>query len=76
MDSTVPEPAWLDVRGASQRALVSSSTILREVRAGRLRAVRVGGRRSLRFRPAWIDTWLLEGSEEFAEQQQQLAVRR
>lgn len=33
--------------------------IYREVEAGRLRAVRVGGRRELRLTADWIDTWLL-----------------
>ena len=29
-----------------------------KVRAGRLRAARVGGRRELRFRAAWLDEYL------------------
>jgi excisionase family DNA binding protein len=49
---------WLTVRHAASRAAVSEGTIKREVRRGRLRAARVGGRRSLRFRPSWVDAWL------------------
>ena len=49
---------WLTLRHAAARAAVSEATIKREVRAGRIRFARVGGRRCLRFRPEWIDTWL------------------
>jgi excisionase family DNA binding protein len=37
---------------------VGDKCIYREVRAGRLRAARVGGRRELRFRAAWLDEYL------------------
>lgn len=53
------EPVWLDVAGAARRVLVSSATILREVRAGRLLGYRVGGRKCWRFRPADVDSWLM-----------------
>jgi excisionase family DNA binding protein len=49
---------WLTVKQAAQRAQCGSKTLYREVQAGRLRAVRVGGRRSLRFRAEWVDRWL------------------
>jgi excisionase family DNA binding protein len=52
-----PSP-WLTVAEAAQRARCGVKTVYREVRAGRLRAARIGGRRELRLRPEWVDTWL------------------
>ena len=49
---------WLTVREAADRARCGVRLIYREVRARRLRAARVGGRRELRMRAEWIDTWL------------------
>ena len=49
---------WLTVHDAAARARCGTKTLQREVAAGRLHAVRVGGRRSLRFRAEWIDQWL------------------
>jgi excisionase family DNA binding protein len=49
---------WLTVKQAAERAQVGPRLIYREVRAGRLKAARVGGRRELRFLPAWVDAWL------------------
>jgi len=49
---------WLTLRSAAARAAVSEATIKREVRSGRIRCARVGGRRHLRFRAEWIDAWL------------------
>ena len=54
-------PAWLKVHDAAVRARCGDKIIYREVAAGRLRGVRVGGRRSLRFRADWIDAWLEAG---------------
>ena len=51
-------PVWLVTSEAAERARVGPKTIFREVRAGRLKAARVGGRRELRFRAAWVDAWL------------------
>ncbi len=53
-----PAPTWLKIDDAANRAQCGEATIRREVRAGRLHAVKVGGRRSLRFRDEWIDEWL------------------
>jgi excisionase family DNA binding protein len=52
-----PSP-WLTVAEAAQRARCGVKTLYREVRAGRLRAARIGGRRELRLRPEWVDAWL------------------
>ena len=49
---------WLTVKQAAARAQVEPGTIYKEVRAGRLRAARIGGRRDLRFREHYIDEWL------------------
>lgn len=49
---------WLTVEQAANRAQVGKTTIYSEVKAGRLRAARVGGRRELRFRAEFIDQWL------------------
>jgi excisionase family DNA binding protein len=57
--TTAPMPSpWLRIDEATSRAQCGGKTIYAEVRAGRLSAVRVGGRRSLRFRAEWVDEWL------------------
>jgi excisionase family DNA binding protein len=61
---TIPTPTpWRTVSQGATRALVGPRTIYNEVRAGRLRAARVGGRRELRFKDEWIDAWLEQTSE-------------
>jgi len=49
---------WLTVKQAAARAQVGVKLLYREVAADRLRAARIGGRRDLRFRAEWIDSWL------------------
>lgn len=56
-----PSP-WLTVEEAAERARCGVKTIYREVRAERLRAARIGGRRELRLQPEWVDQWLLEST--------------
>jgi len=63
MTTPVDKP-WLTIVQASERAQVSVPTLRREIRAGRLRAVRVGGRLALRFTPGMIDAWLMAGEIE------------
>ena len=54
-----PTP-WLTVREAAGRAKCGIKLIYREVKAERLQATRVSGRRTLRFLAEWIDAWLLD----------------
>ena len=51
---------WWTRRDAAAYVHVSEATIGREVRRGRLRHTRVGGRRALRFRREWLDAWLTD----------------
>lgn len=53
-----PSP-WLTVAEAADRARCGPKLIYREVKAGRLKAAKVGGRRELRMLPEWIDQWLM-----------------
>ena len=53
--STTP---WLTVKQGATRAQCGRRQLYEAVQRGDLRAVRVGGRGELRFRPAWIDEWL------------------
>lgn len=53
---------WLKVADAAERAGVSRDTIYTAVEVGKIRHVRIGGRRSLRFKTDWVDAWL----EQFA----------
>jgi excisionase family DNA binding protein len=49
---------WLTTAEAAKRGKVGSKSIYAAVRAKRLRAARIGGRRELRFLAAWVDQWL------------------
>ena len=57
--ATVTESPWLTVREAAERSRCGVKVIYREVKAGRLRAARIGGRRELRLLAAWVDEWLI-----------------
>jgi len=61
-DTTVAQVSssspWLTATEAAERARVSKDLVYAEVRAGRLRAARVGGRRAIRTRAEWVDAWL------------------
>lgn len=49
---------WRTVPQAAKAAQCGPKMIYDEVRKGRLRAARIGGRRDLRIHQRWIDEWL------------------
>jgi excisionase family DNA binding protein len=53
-----PDSPWWRVRDAARHARCGPKIIYRAVASGQLRAVRLGGRRELRLRPDWVDSWL------------------
>jgi excisionase family DNA binding protein len=59
VEQGVTSTPWLTVNEAADRARCGPKLIYREVRAGRLQAARVGGRRELRLLSEWVDEWLL-----------------
>jgi excisionase family DNA binding protein len=58
-ESPDPPSPWLTAAQAARYAnLKSTKTVYAAVRAKRLRAARIGGRRELRFLAAWVHEWL------------------
>ena len=57
---------WLTVMQAAAIVQVHPTTVLREIRSGRMRHVRVAGRRTIRLRQSWLDAWLDLGSADQA----------
>ncbi len=49
---------WLSVAEGAEYAGVSRDTIYTACERNELHHVRVGGRRSMRLKPEWIDEWL------------------
>lgn len=49
---------WLTVAEAAQYARVNCATIYTACERRGVRQVRVGGRRTIRLKPEWIDAWL------------------
>jgi hypothetical protein len=54
---------WRTLKEGAVRANRSPRFLAREIRAGRVRAARVGGRREYFLRDEWIDEWLESLSE-------------
>jgi excisionase family DNA binding protein len=52
------ESPWLTTQEAASRARCGVKVIYREVRKGKLKAAKLGGRHELRLRAAWVDAWL------------------
>jgi excisionase family DNA binding protein len=66
MEQLQPSPVsiiWLTPEQAAARAQVGKRVVYNEVKAGRLRAARIGGRRELRLKPEWVDFWLEQSAE-------------
>ena len=53
-----PRSPWWVAHEAAAHLRISKQTLYNEVKHGRLRAARIGGRRSLRFLPEWCDEYL------------------
>jgi len=49
---------WLNVGEGAEYAGLSRDTIYTACERKELRHARVGGRRSIRLKPEWIDAWL------------------
>lgn len=49
---------WLTVPEAAARAKTGRNFIYDAIRAGRLRAVRLGARNDIRIHISWLDAWL------------------
>jgi excisionase family DNA binding protein len=57
-NTTSNDSQWLRLPDAAKIAQCSVLTLRREIRSGRLRAVRVGGRKLIRVHRHAIDEWL------------------
>jgi excisionase family DNA binding protein len=54
-----PSPdEWLDLPAAAKEVKVSTATLRREAKRGKLRHARIGGRKCIRLRRAWVNEWL------------------
>ena len=58
MDATISP--WKTIKQAAARVHRGPRFLAREIKAGRLRAARVGGRGEYVLRDEWIDAWLEE----------------
>jgi hypothetical protein len=69
--SRVLDSPWLNLDDAARYASgdtlterghvrIGPRSLKRAVKAGRLRAARIGGRKQLLFRREWIDAWILD----------------
>ncbi len=49
---------WLTVAEGAEYSGLSRDTIYTACERGELRHARIGGRRAIRLKPAWIDEWI------------------
>ena len=57
--TTANDSPWLTAPEAAARAKCSTKFLYRAIRAGKLRAVRLGARNDIRIHVGWLDAWLL-----------------
>ena len=55
---TTPKAPWRNLRGAAAKTGRGKRFLLNEIKAGRLRAALIGGRREVITCDAWLDDWL------------------
>jgi excisionase family DNA binding protein len=53
---------WLTLQQAADAAQVGPKLLRREIKAGRLRAAKIGGRGDIRIHREWLDAWLVASS--------------
>ena len=53
-----PATPWLTLKEAAAYARCGTRIAYQAIRRGELRHVRVGGRKEIRVKAAWIDAWL------------------
>ena len=58
MTGNGPTSPWLTATDAATYLKRGRRFVLREIHAGRLRAVRIGGRREILTRAEWLDAWV------------------
>jgi len=58
MQETPSSSPWMNLAEAAEYARRGRRSLAREIKAGRLKAARVGGRGEYLTRAAWVDDWL------------------
>lgn len=62
-EDAAPESSpWLTATQAAARAQVGVRIIYKAVRAGRLRAAKLGDRNDLRIHSQWVDAWIAQAA--------------
>ena len=60
MDDPHRDSPWLTAAEAASYVKRCRKTLVREIRAGRLRAAIIGGRRQILTRREWLDQWVMD----------------
>jgi hypothetical protein len=58
MDDQQTRTPWMNLREAGTYCKRGPRFLAREIKAGRLRAAIVGGRKEVITRPEWLDEWV------------------